>query len=362
MSDEYPYVSSYKDRHGKERWRFRHGGKSASLPGAPGSPEFEEAYAAALEGRKIEKPSPAIKHPGAVTPKTLKDAWKRVPGSLPEWRRLNPETQRRQARIADGFLMSKVAEGADLVWGDVPVADLRRRHLKAIISDMSDRPHAARHLVVVIRRMILVAMDEEWIDIDPSYNLKYRPGYGGWKAWPESARTKFEARWPIGTTPRLAYALALWLGNRRTDIATLKPDAIDGDRMILKQGKTGRDLVLDITPMLREVLDATDLSGPTILRTAYGKPFSHKSLTGRMADWTKLAGLAPGHTLHGLRKTLGKMLAEGGATTRQIMDTLGHTDINHAELYTREAEQALLARDGMKAVVKLVSGGRKGSG
>jgi site-specific recombinase XerD len=40
-----------------------------------------------------------------------------------------------------------------------------------------------------------------------------------------------------------------------------------------------------------------------------------------------------------LRKTLGKMLAESGATTREIMSILGHDSIAHAELYTREAEQ-----------------------
>jgi len=30
--------------------------------------------------------------------------------------------------------------------------------------------------------------------------------------------------------------------------------------------------------MLREILDATDLSGPTIPKTAHGLPFSEKSL------------------------------------------------------------------------------------
>jgi integrase len=51
--------------------------------------------------------------------------------------------------------------------------------------------------------------------------------------------------------------------------------------------------------------------------------------------------------MHGLRKTLGKALAESGATTRELMDILGHTDIKHAELYSREAEQKILAESGM---------------
>jgi integrase len=59
-----------------------------------------------------------------------------------------------------------------------------------------------------------------------------------------------------------------------------------------------------------------------------------------MRDWTKAAGMPPGYTLHGLRKTLGKALAEHGATTRQMMDVLGHDNIAHAELYSRDADQA----------------------
>tara|TARA_R110002020_G_scaffold198564_2_gene399721 strand:+ start:2193 stop:2363 length:171 start_codon:yes stop_codon:yes gene_type:complete len=47
-----------------------------------------------------------------------------------------------------------------------------------------------------------------------------------------------------------------------------------------------------------------------------------------------------GCTIHGLRKTLGKTLAEAGASTRQLMETLGHDDIQHAELYSRAAERS----------------------
>jgi integrase len=86
--------------------------------------------------------------------------------------------------------------------------------------------------------------------------------------------------------------------------------------------------------------------------TQYGKPFSVKALGMRMQEWTRLAGLAPGHTLHGLRKTLGKMLAEAEATTREVMAVLGHDDIAHAELYTREAEQKKLARAAMRKLAK----------
>lgn len=361
MTQEYPNTGRYRDRHGRERWRYRRNGKTIQLPHVPGHPEFEAAYEAAVTGKPAHK-AEVRKHPAAAIPKSLKDAWRRVPLALPEWKALDPETRARQDKIASKFLTSTVSEEGTTVWGDVLLADIKRRHVKGIIAEMSETPHAARHLLTVLRRMILVGLDEEWIDSDPTYKLKHRPEYKGWKAWPDDARAKFEAKWKIGTTPRLAYCLALWLGNRRGDIATLAPSAIRGDKVYLTQSKTDRALVLEITPMMREALDATDLSGPAILMTAYGEPFSVKSLTGRMADWTKAAGLPKGYTLHGLRKTLGKMLAESGSTTREIMDTLGHTDIKHAELYSREAEQALLASAGMGKVVSLVNRRKKAAG
>ena len=363
---DYPHASSYLDRHKKERWRFRRAGKTISLPGKPGDPEFEAAYQAIIEGRPVQKAT-VKRLPTAAVPRSLRAAWRIVTTQTPEWKAMEPETQARQKKIAEAFLSSPVAEGQKVTWGEIPLDQLERRHVRMILAERSETPHAARHLLTILRKMIIVGLDEEWIRNDPTYRLKYRPAYKGWRAWTDEERAAFEKRWPIGTTPRLAYALALWLGNRRGDVAALRPDqrftgtriGPDGredryDEFRFQQGKTGRALVLPVTPMLQEVLAAADLSGPTILMTAYGKPFSAKSLTGRMRDWTHSAGLPQGCTLHGLRKTLGKMLAESGATTRQIMDSLGHTDIAHAELYSREAEQERLARDAMASVVRFV--------
>lgn len=169
---------------------------------------------------------------------------------------------------------------------------------------MSDRPHAARRWLIVICKTLAAALDEEWIESDPVHRLKYRPApTKGWRAWTPDERKAIEERWPIGSTPRLCYALALWLGPRRKDIAALAVASIDG----VTTSKTGRVVSGHITPMLREVLDAADVSGQTILKTVYGLAFSEKSLTGRMDDWTHAAGLPKGCTIHGLRKTLGSL-------------------------------------------------------
>lgn len=366
MTEGRPYLSSFKDRHGTVRWRFRRGGKTISLLGQPGEPDFEQAYDNALNGRAQTKRK-VIQHPNAALPGTLGAAWNRVQDSA-DWKAYDQATRDKNLSLATMFLESRLADDNPYLWKNVPVRDLKRRHLKEIISKYSATPHKAKHLLTAIRKMIYVALDEEWIEVDPSYKLNWRPDYVGWKAWTAEAMQKFEKRWEIGTTPRLVYAIALWLGNRREDVATLRWDQrttktvhMDGEARVvdgfrITQGKGGKELFLPITPMMADILDAAPRTGATVLVTAYGKPFSPKSLTGRMGDWTKSAGIGPGYTLHGLRKTLGKMLAEGGASTRQIMDTLGHDDIAHAELYSREAEQARLATDGMDRVVRLIKG------
>jgi integrase len=97
------------------------------------------------------------------------------------------------------------------------------------------------------------------------------------------------------------------------------------------QKKTGKTIWLPLQPELIEALNASPRGRREYaVVTAYEKPFSAKSLTMQMRKWVKAAGLGPGHTLHGLRKTLGKRLAESRATTREIMAILGHDDIAYA--------------------------------
>ncbi len=353
MEDEKrPYLSSFIDRHGTTRWRYRRGKITKSLKGQPGDPDFEEAYQAAFEGREPRKAA-IVKLPGAALPGTFRAAWIKVKRT-PEWLAHDTSTQSKNIRLAEEFLELKIVDGQPVLWGDVPMNDFKRRHAREILARFHSTPHKAKHLLVTIRKMIKVALDEEWIETDPTWKLSYRPEYKGWRAWTDDERQMFESRWAIGTTPRTAYALALWLGNRRSDVARLRWEWFDFKKgtvtLVTKKGE--KALVLPITPMLREAVDPLPRKGETVLVTQYGRPFSEKSLTGRMADWTHSADMPKGCTMHGLRKTLGKMLAETGATTRQLMETLGHDDIEHAELYSREAEQQRLARDAMTKVTK----------
>jgi len=336
-----PFLSSYKDRHGKTRWRFRRGKATRPLPD-PDDPAFYAAYDDALNGRA---PALVVNHPNQILPRTLKAAWRLATSAKNlDWQKIGQSSKDIYIERAERFLAMEIAAG--LTYADVVVADIKRRHVKALLGSMSATPHAAYDILVVLRKMLMVALDEEWIEVDPTHRIKYRPETKGHRAWTDDERAAYEARWPLGTLARTAYACVLYGGPRRSDVARFKWADFTQDQFPHTQQKTGRHLWLPILPPLREALDAAPKLGDHILTTPWGKPRALGTLTNDFHTWTTAAGLK-GCTMHGLRKTLGKILAEEGATTRELMDVLGHESIQHAELYSREAEQARMARSGM---------------
>lgn len=369
MTDKHPHAGSYRDRHGKTRWRFRRAGKTLQLPGDPeASATFAAAYRAALEGRPIPK-AQIHQMPSAALPCSFKAAYRALRTTSLDWLRMAPETQAAQSKIIETFLTSPVVEGEALTFADTLVSDLRRKHVKAILARKAATPHAAAHLLKMIRKLTGVALDEEWIEYDPTYRVRFRPEYKGWKAWPDWAHDAFKKRWPIGTTPRTAYALAFYFGHRRGDVSNARWSDLDDAGATVTQQKRRRGgkrktLWIPRLPEFDEALAATTRGeSDYILLTQYGKPFSPKALGMRMQEWTAAAGLPTGYTLHGLRKGRGKELAERGATTRQTMSWLGHDDIQHGELYTREAEQRVLVADAAEKLLanrlRQIKGGKE---
>jgi integrase len=69
-----------------------------------------------------------------------------------------------------------------------------------------------------------------------------------------------------------------------------------------------------------------------------------------MRDAITAAGLPLDCQPHGLRKTLGRQMADAGCTAHEIMAALGHTTLAEAERYTREADRR---HSGKRAVMKL---------
>ena len=92
----------------------------------------------------------------------------------------------------------------------------------------------------------------------------------------------------------------------------------------------------------------------TILTSALGKPFSVHGFACWMRDAITAADLPLDVQPHGLRKAAARRLAEAGCTAHEIMAMTGHKSLAEAERYTRQADQARLARS---AVARLTTVG-----
>lgn len=358
---DYPSVSRMIDRHGKIRWRFRRSGKKdVMLPGEPHSDEFNHAYQMAVVGQSNN----VIAHQNFTSPRSMKAAYHRLKETR-DWYDLDDKSKRRYQQTIERILSIPVGRSTI---GDGAIDELKRNHVKYILDQFRDTPYMERIVLICIRKLIYVAIDEEWIEVDPTFNIKRNPKTDGHKAWPADIMARYEHYWDIGTRQRTAYALALWLGNRASDICRLKWSdlttksimengelrEIEGFEFVQFKGrKYGRTIFLPITPMLAEALAPLDRSSEAVLLSSHNRPYKDATITVRMAEWCSKAGIPPGYTLHGLRKALGVKLAEADASTRQLMETLGHNNIAFAELYSREASQIRLAVQGMDKVANI---------
>lgn len=325
-----PYVEAFRDRHGKLRLYFRKDkGPRVPLPGPIGSEEFLSAYQEALAGRTVKAVSKRpVATPGSI--EALIQSYKKSADYI-GLRDTTKDGYRRRLEII------RIEHGHRMVAGLT-----HGRIVKAFLDPLADKPGAAldtlKKLRILIRRAIVLG----WLSSDPSVAIR-RPKIGEIRSWTDEEITQFEAQWPAGSKQRLAFALQLFTGQRRSDVHRMTWADVKGDRIRVVQQKTGAKIDIPLHTDLRTVLAQTARQHATILNTEYGKPFTVDGYSGFMRDAITAAGLPLDAQPHGLRKAAGRRLAEAGCSPHEIMAVLGHSTLAEAERYTREADRAGLS-------------------
>lgn len=319
------HVETFRDRHGRERRYFRKGrGKRYPLPGSPGSPEFMTAYQAAFaaeEGRR------APNLPGSIG--VLVADYLASPGFL----RLKTSSQEVTQRILHRF---------SAVNGHRSVAGMKRAHVDQLIATVASKPAAANNLLKKLRVLFRFAIARQVRTDDPTVGIaRFREGEH--HTWTEDEIAKFEARWPVGTRERTAFAIHLYTGIRRTDGCRLRWTDMASARVKIKQEKTGKPIDVPMHPELQRALAVWPRRHFVVISSTKGKPFTPESYGNWMADAIDAAGLPPRCVLHGLRKALARRLAEDGCTEKQIAAVTGHQTLSEVARYTRAASEAGLA-------------------
>jgi integrase len=198
-----------------------------------------------------------------------------------------------------------------------------------------------------MKKLFEWSLDAGLIDINPVSDVKpvKRPKNGGFKQWTLEEIERFEAHWPIGSRERLALAVLLYTGLRRGDAARLGRQHIKNGIIELRTEKTGTPVIIPVLGSLQRIIDATPITGLTLISTVKGSPMVKESFGNWFKKACKAAGV-PG-SAHGLRKAGAARAAEEGATVNQLNAIYGWTGTRMASLYTEKADRAKMALEFM---------------
>lgn len=339
------YVHGFVDRHDHPRHYFRRPGfKKVALPGLPWSAEFMAAYEAALHSLPLAIGAANTK-PGSLRFLAIS-----YYGSI-SYRRMKPSTRGVYRNILDRLCEQIDQDGNPI--GDKRAAMFQRKHVITLMTARADKPESANGLRKVLRAVMLHAIEIRLRDDNPTDGVKaIYVKSDGYHSWTEDEIACFEQRHAIGSRPRLALALMLYTGQRRSDVVLMGRQHVRGGVLHLRQFKTGTELAIPVHCDLAAIVAQSKSGQMTFLVTDFGKPFTAAGFGNWFREQCDMANLR--HcSAHGLRKAAARRLAEFGCTEHEIASITGHASLREVIRYTKAADQKRLA---VAAIAKVETG------
>jgi integrase len=145
---------------------------------------------------------------------------------------------------------------------------------------------SANGLRKALRAMMKHAVETGVRPDDPTHDVKaIRVKSDGFHSWTDEEIAQFEKRHPIGSRSRLALALLLYTGQRRSDVVRMGRQHIRDGFLHVRQMKTGAELAIPVIPELEQILARTLANHLTFLTTQIGKPFTAAGFGNWFRPW-----------------------------------------------------------------------------
>lgn len=325
-----PHLHHQITRHGKTVWYVRMGkGPRIRIKAAYGTPEFEEAYQAALQGERAPAPGKGAKG-------TLEWLWTLYRQS-DAWRDLSLATRRQRENIMRPVLKAG---------GTHALPKINTASIQAGKERRAATPSQAKHFVTTMRNMFAWAIDAKLVRQDPTQGIKFKRSKkekrGGFPVWTDDDIAAFERRWPRGTRQRVMFDIFLYTGLRRGDAATVGKQHVRKGVISLQTEKTGTWVHIPVLPELQATLDA----GPTgdlafIGNAITGAPLKKEVLGNLFGEACRAAGIRK--SAHGLRKAAATNVADRGGTDSELDALFGWEDGQTSKIYTKASNRKRLA-------------------
>jgi integrase len=138
-------------------------------------------------------------------------------------------------------------------------AKLRAQDIEAILAEKAEAPHERRSLHRVLRALLDFCLAQGMIKNNPARAIKLKaPTTKGFHPITDEEVAQFEAKFPIGTKARLAFALCFYTGSRRSDAYRTGPANCRNGRIQLKQRKTGAEIDIPMVKPLADIIAVTN--------------------------------------------------------------------------------------------------------
>ena len=344
------------DRHGNVRVYYRRHGRKVRLHNLTDTASFLAEYQAAAAAPKKDD-APATGAPAASESLRWLIQQYYVSGAYRDG--LSART-----RYVRRGLLDAISEKH----GHKPFRLMESRHVEQIMEEKAGFPEAANNRLKALRRLFAWAKRPMRLQRDPTADVPFREcsNPDGFYTWSMEDVRLYEARHAIGTKARLALALLLCTGVRRSDVVRLGRQmervsfaVVKGERVRVEtlhftefkgRKRMPKHRAVPILPELRAVIDASPSGNLTYLVTGFGKPFTANGFGNWLKRRCREAGLE--HcSAHGLRKAGATNAAENGATEHQLMAMFGWENPRQAAVYTRKANRDRLAAGAMHLVM-----------
>ena len=227
------------------------------------------------------------------------------------------------------------------------IHEITRPMVIAIRDHHYDSPGRCKMMMAVLKSVMNYAFDNGWLEkLDAFAAISDMPKSTPIPRWSEPEITSF-----LSTAPahlRDVMMVALYTGQRRSDLCKMDWNDYDGEIIRVVQQKTGKHVAIPVHPILKMHLATMKRrrwgDRTPILLNAYRAAWQPDSMRVAVKTHCRRIGLGE-KQLHGVRKTTASILAEIGCTPHQIAAITGHQSLKEVQRYTIEAEQKRMATE-----------------
>jgi integrase len=312
-------------------------GEPVSLDGSLNAAWWEEYRRISGEPKQLSKTGTFI---------ALVEAYK----ASPEWKALSPRTRSEWERHFRFVVAS---------WGELQVKGVEPKHVLALRDARADTPADANNLLGALSAMLAWSVPRGWRRDNPCREVTKLKKGEGYAPWPWEAIEHFEKEarrdlWHVA-------ALALYSGQRLSDVLKIKRTDIADGQIAVRQSKTGKELWIPVHRRLAKILAEIPHNGVYLLNNTRGLPWT---VMGFKASWGAELNREIMKEMrerrlvfHGLRKSAVVTLLEAGATDAEVAAITGQSREMVAH-YSRQVNQRQLAA---AAILKWEEADREGT-